>query len=65
MKKRDESSAVSISPHRLGAAERSVSSRNTRNRRRPNQLRLKLSRIFCSNGALSLSASWLYEMNAS
>ena len=65
IRKRDCASACSIAGHRLGVAERLVSSRNTRSARRRYQGLPSFCTTDCSAAAIGLSLAWLYETKAS
>ena len=65
IRNRDCASAYSIEGHRLGVADRLVSSRNTRSARRRYQGLPSFCTADCSAEAIGLSLAWLYEMKAS
>ena len=65
IRKREWPSACSIDGHRVGVADRLVSSRKTRSARRRYQGLPSRWITDCSAAAIGLSLAWLYEMKAS
>ena len=65
IRKRELPSACSIDGHRLGVADKLVSSRNTRSARRRYHGLPSRCITDCSAAAIGLSLAWLYETKAS